>query len=138
MNVQKGVLEWLEKPDADTIACAYITVCMFFQDKVTVEQFNCAVKNASCHIVTVTEYMALNPENAGLENPNRFSAVTIEDAYPDKPRGDKDVETLRYFTGKGIKTVSPIIVTRMTDGSLFKLDGVHRTLQQNFWGYLFI
>jgi len=126
-----GGIEWSKNVDIITFDNAWHTWNTFARKKykpsLTFEKFYKAAFKGQYKDVTVAQFLRMKPQNAGV---HRFQAKTPKEAYPDKPRGEKDLKSILYHM-RTKNCISPIVLIR-AKGKLIKLDGVHRALAAKF------
>lgn len=128
-------MNWQKCIDLVTFNDSWGTWNSFFREKINPNIdfdvfYNLAIK-AQYKVISVNEYISLNPDNGGL---HRLKAKTAEEAYKDKPRGENDIKSVLYhMTTK--ECISPIVLIKVKDKlgkvRLIKLDGVHRVVAAN-------
>lgn len=126
---------WAENLSLETIEHSWGTWNDFFRENIKLninrEIFDRILRNGIYKTISIAEFLSLNIENQRVNEYKR--ATTAEEAYPehDRPRGQKDIDSVNYFLNTK-ECVSPIIIATVTDKNglkhHIKLDGVHRLI----------
>lgn len=121
-------MNWKDKIDTITFNDAWGTLNTYFPTlNINYDEFAKRCENGQYLNLTIKQYINMKPENSGL---HRLNAITIEEAYIDKPRGTADLDSV-LFHMTTCQLVSPIVLLK-TNNHLIKLDGVHRLVVSHF------
>jgi len=86
-------MNWQKIIDLNTFHASWLTWNTYFRESVnsniTFNVFYQLAYEAKYKIITINQYISMEPENGGL---HRLKAKTPEKAYEDKPRGENDIK----------------------------------------------
>jgi hypothetical protein len=90
-------MNWMKNIDIITFNDSWQTWNTHFRNninpKISLSKFYKLALRGEYYDMSINDYIDLKPENSGL---HRLKAKTVEEAYSDKPRGNKDIEKNKY------------------------------------------
>jgi len=120
-------MNWLNTIDLSTFNNSYETYKRHFKNKYTPSlSFTKFYKQSllgKYKLYSIKELQNLNVINLNYDR----LVKDIKDAYPDKPRGDEDIKSIKYSMEN---VVSPICIMKINSKYIL-LDGMHRIVASN-------